>query len=289
MSEIKLSKYFFRLVLSLAAIAFFSTFQVFAQTKPLLKRTTYKTEKVDLSAGSTLTLVGAPAGNIIIEGWQKNEVEVSAEIEMQAETEADLAELSRVTGFLMDSDTNHLRIISVGTHDKDYLKRTAKKFPKRLLGLPFKIDYRVKVPAFCDLAVNGGRGDFLLSNVEGLMQINFLESNAKLTLTGGAVQATFGKGEVEMNIPTRSWRGRSLEVQLAGGNLNVYLQPNFNADLTASVLRNGKIENTIESLKPRDRTKFTEKSLAARNGAGGAIMNFTVGDGNIKMALEDKK
>lgn len=290
MPKFQISKYAFRLFLLLFAVIFFlSADAAVAQNKALLKKTTYKTEKVDLGAGGTLTLVGAPNGSVTIEGWQKNEMEVSAEIEVQAETEADLAELSRVNGFLIDSDFGHVRVISVGTHDKDYLKKTAKKFPKRLLGLPFKIDYRIKVPAFCDLTVNGGQGDFQLSNVEGLMQINFLESNAKMILKGGAVSATFGKGDVEINIPTRSWRGRSLDVQLASGNLSVYLQPNFNADLTASILRNGKVENMLESLKPRDRTKFTEKSIVARNGAGGAALDFTVGDGTLKIALEEKK
>jgi hypothetical protein len=289
MSKFQNSHHSFRLFLTAAAVVFFSFVGVFAQTKPLMKKTTYKTEKVELGAGGTLTLVGAPMGNVIIEGWQKNELEVSAEIEVQAENEADLAELSSVNGFMIDSDFGHVRVISVGTNDKDYLKRTAKKFPKRLLGMPFKIDYRIKVPAYCDLNVNGGRGDFQLSNVEGMMQINFIESNARLVLTGGAVSATFGKGAVEMKIPTRSWRGRSLDVQLASGNLNAYFQPNFNADLTASVLRIGKVENMIDSLKPRDRTKFTEKSFVARNGAGGALINFTVGDGNIKMAFEEKQ
>ena len=255
----------------------------FAQTNALIKRTTYKKENIDFGAGGTLTIVGAPAGDISIEGWQKNQVEISAEIEVQAETEADLAELARLDGFITDNDFDHVRIISVGTHDKDYLKQNTKKFPKRLLGMPFKIDYKIKVPAYCDLEINGGRGDFNLSDVQGSLVIRFLETDAKMNLTGGNVDATFGGGNVEMNIPTRSWRGRGLDIQLAAGNLNVYLQPVFNGDIDASILRMGKIENAIDTLKPRDRATFTEKSVAARTGAGGANLSFTVGDGTLKM------
>ena len=274
---------FFALLFLPAAVVFFGYSFSLAQTKTLIKRTTYKNEKIDFSAGGTLTIVGAPAGSISIAGWQKNQVEISAEIEVQAETETDLAELARLDGFVIDDDSGHIRVITVGTHDKDYLKQAAKKFPKRLLGMPFKIDYKIKVPAYCDLEINGGRGDFNLSGVEGLMEIRFLETNAKMNLTGGDVDATFGGGTVEMNIPTRSWRGRGLDIQLAGGNLDVYLQPAFSADIDASILRTGKIENSIESLKPRARATFTEKSVAARNGAGGANLRFTVGDGTLKM------
>ena len=267
-----------------AVSIFFLPFAAFAQeTAKLIKRTTYKNENIDFGAGGTVTIVGAPAGGISVEGWQKNQIEISAEIEVQAETEADLAELARIDGFVIDNDFGHLRILSVGTHDKDYLKRTAKKFPKRLLGLPFKIDYKIKVPFYCDLEIDGGRGDFNLSNVRGAMQIKFLESNAKMNLTGGNVIATFGGGNVEINVPARSWRGRSLDIQLASGNLDVYLQTNLNSDINASILRTGKIENLIDSLKPRDHATFSEKSVTARNGTGGASLSFTVGDGTIKM------
>lgn len=260
----------------------------FAQNKPLVKRTTYKTETVDFGAGGTVSIIGAPAGSISVEGWQKNQVEISADVEMQAATEADLAELVKVSGFVIDDDFGHISITSVGTHDKDYLKRVAKKFPKNLLGLPFRIDYRIKVPVYCDLQIDGGVGDFNLSNVEGMMRINFLESNAKLNLLGGLVSATIGKGDVAVVIPYRSWRGRSVDVQLASGTMTVQLPLNLNANLDATVLRAGKVENALTNLKPRDRTKFGEKSIVATAGSGGAPLSFTVGEGQLKLTETEK-
>jgi hypothetical protein len=255
----------------------------FSQNQPFVKRTTFKSEKINFGAGGTVTIVGAPAGSITIEGWQKNEIEVQAEIEMQAATEADLALLAQVNGFVLDEDFGHARIISVGTHDRDFMKRAAKKIPKHLLGVPFKIDFRIKVPTFSDLEINGGKGDLTLSAVEGAMMIKFLESNAKLDLIGGAIDATFGVGNVDVKIAKPSWRGRMLNVGLASGNLNVQFPQNLSADLNASILKTGKIENALENLKPRDRSKFSEKSMLARAGNGGALLSFTVGDGALKM------
>lgn len=278
-----------KLSLFLFAVVFVSlTVVSFAQTNPLIKRTTYKTETVEFGVGGTVSIIGAPAGSIIVEGWQKNVVEISAEVEMQAATEADLAELARVNGFAIDESFGHTRITSVGTHDKNYMKRVAKKFPKNLLGLPFKIDYVIKVPTYTDLQIDGGKGDLILSNVEGAMRINFLESNAKLNLIGGSIVATFGIGAVEVVIPNRSWRGRSADIQLASGTMRVQLPLNLNANLDARVLRGGRIENALTNLKPRDRAKFTEKSISANAGSGGAFLTFIVGNGTLKLVETEK-
>lgn len=254
-----------------------------AQTKPLIKRTTYKTETIEFGVGGTVSIVGAPNGSVSIEGWQKNEVEISADIEVEAENETDLNQLAQVNGFVIDEGFGSIRILSVGTHDKQYMKRTAKKFPKNLLAMPFRIDYRIKVPAYCDIEIDGGRGDLNLSNVDGSMKINFLESNAVFNLVGGAISATVGKGNVSVVIPNRNWRGRFANIQLAAGNLSVQMPANLSAEINAKILRTGKIENLFAALKPRDRTKFTEQSVVAKAGNGGVSLNFTVGDGTIKM------
>lgn len=257
----------------------------FAQTSQLIKRTSYKTDSIEFGAGGTISVTGAPNGSISIEGWNKNEIEVTAEIEMQAASEADLAQLTTVNSFVIDQGFNTTRIVSVGTFDKDYMKRTAKKFPKNLLGLPFKIDYKIKVPRYCDLNINGGIGDFTLSGVDGEIFVKYVNSNAKINLIGGSLQATFGEGTVDVTIPTRSWRGRFADIQLAAGTMNVQLPLSFNAEIDAAVLRSGQIENSFNELKPKTRNaQFTEKSISAKAGNGGVPLKFTVGDGTLKIS-----
>ena len=261
------------------------SFACFAQTGNLLKKTTYKTETVESGAGATLSVSGAPNGAIAIEGWNKNEVEISAEIEVQGATEADLAQLAAVNGFFIDQSFNHTRVISVGTFDKDFMKRTAKKFPKNLLGMPFKIDYKIKVPRYTDLNITGGSGDFSLSGVDGEISVNYLNSNAKINLVGGSLQATFGGGTVDLTIPTRNWRGRFADVQLASGTMSVQLPLNFNAEIEANILRSGKVENSFGELKPKVRNiAFTDKSISAKAGNGGVPLKFTVGDGTLNIS-----
>ena len=254
-----------------------------------LKRTTLKSDKLDFGAGGTLTIEGAPKGSITVEGWSQNEIEISAEITVEASTDADLERLSKVTGFQLDESTGRVGIISLGTHNKKYVKTVDKKFPKELMENAYRIDYVLKVPRYCDLQIDGGVGDLRVSNVEGALKINFLETNAKLDLIGGGVLAVFGKGDVDISIPTRSWRGRFADIQLAVGTMSLNLPTGLNAEFDATILKSGKIENGYDGFKPRVRKQeFTDKSIAAKTGTGGIPLKFSVGDGTMKI-VQDRR
>ncbi|MDQ3818736.1 MAG: hypothetical protein M3362_13800, partial [Acidobacteriota bacterium] len=149
-----------------------------------------------------------------------------------------------------------------------------------------KIDYHIRVPAQCDVEIDAGRGPLDLSGVEGAISLKALQSDAVLTLTGGAVRATIGGGSVQVNLATRSWRGAGAVIELAAGDLTVELPPGFNADINADVLRSGRIENSYTELVPQERTSFTPQSMKARAGAGGAPLIFRVTDGTLRITKQ---
>jgi hypothetical protein len=274
------NKTFFAFALFIA----FLGINAFGQTSGLVKRTTYKTDRLDFGVGGTLSVIGAPKGSIKVEGWSNREVEISAEIEIQAPTEADLDLISKVTGFITEESLGRTGIISIGTHDKKFLKGADKKFPKTLMGLPFRIDYVIKVPRYCDLQIDGGSGSLSIAGVEGNMKINYLESDAVMDLVGGGVLATIGKGTVQITIPNRSWRGRFADIQIANGTMDLNLPTGLNADFDALILRTGKIENSFVGFKPKTRkNEFTDKSIAAKAGTGSTPLKFTVGDGTLRI------
>jgi hypothetical protein len=256
----------------------------FAQTPQMVKRTITKTDSFEFGAGGTVAVTGAPNGSIRIVGTNKNEIEITAEIELQAANEADLAKLAAVTGFGTDEMTARTGIISYGTYNKLGDKKLWKKFPKNLMSLPMRIDYVIKVPHYCDLEIDGGKGDLWVSDVQGSMRINFLETNADIDVIGGATNVTVGSGKVNMAFGLKGWRGRSADINVAKGDLNIKLPTTMSAEIDATILRTGAIENTFPDLKPRNRkVAFTDKSIVAKAGAGGAPLKFTVGDGKLKM------
>jgi hypothetical protein len=247
---------------------------------PLLKRTSSRHEIRSLGYGGTLTLVGAPEGAITIESWQRNEVDITADLELRATTEDDLSKLATVDGFFLDSSPNHLRILTTGTHDRVFMKRTAKDFPKNLLGIPFRIDYKLKVPAYVDIEIDAGQGPFTISGIDGSINFKAGSSDAKVDVAGGAVKIVIATGTVDINIGARSWRGVGADVQVASGNLNVSMPAGFNADIDGTILRTGRIENSY-GIAAKEGTLATERQLQGQAGSGGAHLSFTVAEGTI--------
>jgi len=228
-----------------------------------------------------VTVVGAPVGAITIEGWQKNEIDITASIEIQAPNAAALDQLAAVNTFAVDVDLNHIRIMTTGTHDRAFMKQATRNFPKGLIGLPWKIDYNIKVPAMTGLEIDGGVGPINLAGVEGALRLNALRSDANLSLTGGLVSVLIQSGKINFRVPARGWHGLGAEVRLASGNLNVDFPAGFSADIDANVLSLGEIKNSFAELQPRERNSMTPHSVRARAGSGGATLIFTVGDGTI--------
>ena len=249
----------------------------------LLKRTMTRRENMRLGYGGTVTIVGAPNGSITVEGWSKSEVEVIADLELNAPNEDDLNRLAVVNNVAIDSDSNHIRILTTGTHDKAFMRRAAKNFPKNLIGLPWRVDYQVRVPAVTDMDINAGQGDIKLSGVEGAIRLTATQGETTLVLTGGALSATVTAGDVLLKIPSRSWRGDGVDVRLAAGTLTVELPPGFSGDIDADILRSGNIEDSYGALGSRERPGITSTIMRARAGAGGPFFKFTVGVGTVSI------
>lgn len=257
--------------------------------QPRLTRTTTRHEVRRLPFGSTITLLGAPVGSITIEAWSRPEVDITADIELSGDSEEDLTRLAAVNSFLIDDEPNHLRIMTTGMHDKKFMRRTAKDFPKKLLGLPWKIDYRLRVPLLTDLEINNGRGAFSLTGVEGHISFEAQESDALMMPAGGSLRATLQRGSMRLRVATRSWRGVGVNVQLASGDLTLELPTGFSGDVDAEILRAGQIENSYTELAPRERTTSTPRSAKSRAGAGGPTFALTVGDGTIRIIKSEVK
>ena len=260
-----------------------------APATALLKRTSTRREVRRLGFGGSVTIYGAPAGSVTIEGWSKGEVEITAEFEQSADTEENLDRLAALNGFVLDEDVNHLRLTTVGVHDRDFLKRAARDLPKGLAAMPWKIDYHVRVPSVLDLEVSTGRGALSVKGIEGSLRVNAGDGPADFALSGGDVEATLRSGTVSVRVPARGWRGRGMSLRLASGEVNVELPAGFSGDLDAEILRAGRVDNSYAGLAPRERTQKTERSLHGRIGQGGAPLSFTVGDGTIRIVQEVKR
>jgi len=250
---------------------------------PLLTRSSTRHEVRRFGYGGTFTIYGAPEGSITVEAWARGDVDVTADIELKGGTEEELAALAAVNNFVLDEDGSHLTLFTTGTHDRKFMKRAAKDFPKKLLTLPWKINYRIRVPAQLDLEIYAGRGALEITGTDGALSLNAGESKATFTLGGGDIVSTIASGSIRLRVPVGSWRGRGASIRLGRGDLTVELPANFNGDVDATVLRTGRVENTHPALAPRPGVASTARQLRARAGSGGATLAFEIGDGTVRL------
>lgn len=249
-----------------------------------LKRSTTKTDRFDFGAGGTVVIQGAPNGSVKVVGSRSNEISISAVIEVSGGSESELQQVTDVTGFVMQESVSRVSIFSVGPDNRKAAKKADRKLLKKLAGMPYKINYTISVPQYCDVEINAGKGDISVSGIDGDLRINGIESQVDIALASGTLAATVGKGDVTITMPNQAWRGSLIDVQVANGSLTAHLPRALSADLTAVILRTGAIKNELTNLKPRVRNvPFTEKGIAARAGNGGTAVKLTVGDGTMTL------
>lgn len=249
-----------------------------------LMRSTTKSDRFDFGAGGTVVIQGAPNGSVKVVGSRNNEISISAVVEVSGGTAEELEQVSNLTGFVLQESTARINLFSVGPDNRKAAKKADRKLLKKLGGIPYRINYTISVPQYCDVEINAGKGDISVSGIDGDIRINGVESNVDLSLVSGTLSATVGKGDVQLTMPNQAWRGSLIDVQVANGSLTAHLPRALSADLTAVILRTGSIKNELTTLKPRVRNiPFTDKGIAARAGNGGTAVKLTVGDGTLTL------
>jgi len=250
----------------------------------VLKRTTTKTDTIPLGAGSTVSITGAPVGSIKVNVIPGNDIQITAEIEVQAANEADLAGAAAMTTFMTDESLAKVSIISIGRDSRRKFTDAEKKLIKRLAGMPYRIDYTVGVPMYCDVQADAGTGDISITGPEGNHRVTVINGNAWIRVPGGALSVTVGKGSLRIEVPPSGRLGGGIDASVVTGDIDLRIPWNLGADIDASVLRTGRISFETLKLTPRDRkTPFVDKLVIARLATGGPSIKLTTGDGNIQL------
>jgi hypothetical protein len=69
---------------------------------------------------------------------------------------------------------------------------------------------------------------------------------------------------------------------MANGAMNVFLPVSLNAQIDASILRTGNIENTFRRIKAAPAHEIHRQISSGKAGVGGVPLNFTVGEGSYQ-------
>ena len=165
---------------------------LFILTPFLVFGQTTKTKEVkkhyNVSADGNLA-IDSKYGNVHIETWSKNEVDLTVSIEVTKRSEAKAQQyLDKISIDIDDASANNLAFKTMISGNLDNSGNDR-----------IKIEYRVKVPATLNLKLKNSYGNLFLQDASGKLDINVSYGNFKMGELTGPVELklSYGNGEVE--------------------------------------------------------------------------------------------
>lgn len=243
-----------------------------------------------LTANGSLSLKNVN-GNVTLEAWDRNEVQVEAEKKVKA---GDAAEARQILGKVridVQASASAVRI------ETKMPKREDRSFWDLLTGndASINVTYHVKVPRGAiveadnvngNVQLTGTRGTGRLETVNGNIQVAgtagalVLEStNGRIRVTGaeGTVKASTTNGGIEAEL-TRLAAGKELGFSTTNGGVTVRLPRDARLSLDVATT-NGSIDSAFEV----DGGQSTRRSLTGTINGGGPRLHIRTTNGSVDL------
>lgn len=234
-----------------------------------------KTERFE--RGGTVSVKNVN-GSIEIESWNRNEIEVRAEIQVKANRRRDAEEFLDRVEILMDIGRSRATI------EADYPRRSSGGgFFGWLFGkkIQVKVDYRILVP---------DRADLTLRSVNGAITVDKVEGEASFSTTNGSIDARDLRGVVDAHTTNGHIDIELIDVdphidmsfRSTNGGIDIALPRDIRADLEVSTT-NGRI-NTDFPVQIGGR--YNRKRIRGEINGGGQLIEVRTVNGNIQIREE---
>lgn len=225
---------------------------------------------VPLRAGGSFA-VSNVNGSVEIEGWDRDEVQISARKITSGPAES-LREVSIALDVAADS-------VSVSTH-----------YPEGS-GVEVNVEFRVRVPARVNLAsVSTVNGAVRVHDVSGAGMLSTVNGNVSLARGAGLFSAHATNGSITLEFlslsgglapQSGSAAHNAILAQTTNGSVLIALPADAGAELEAET-RNGDFSSQLPLLA---RTSAAGRSIRGRVGAGGPLLRLRTVNGSIRLQI----
>jgi len=225
---------------------------------------------VPLAAGGSFSISNVN-GSVDIEGWDRNEVQISAR-----KITSGPAESLREVSIMLDVAPGG---ISVATH-----------YPEGS-GVEVNVEFRVRVPARVRLAsVSTVNGSVSVHDVSGAGSLSTVNGNVTLDRGAGLFSARATNGSISLELLSLSGglapqagsdRSAALIARTTNGSVLLSLPAGAGAELDAET-RNGDFSSELPLLA---RTSSAGRSIRGRVGSGGPLLQLRTVNGSIRLRI----
>ena len=224
----------------------------------------------DVAQGVEFVL-GNVNGGIEIEGWERDEIEVHADIKVKAPSKSKAKKLLKELKFKIEADRDRVRIST----DRPRIRQDG------LFGALFggrstiTIRYTVKVPRRVSLEVENTNGDIDAQDFEGRFRLHTVNGEITIYSLKGQGKAKTVNGAIECSIESFP-RGGDLELKTVNGGIDLRFPEGAGTTLEAKAV-NGGIDLDIDLTK---RIRIKRSSIRGVIGDGdGSVYLKTVNGG----------
>jgi DUF4097 and DUF4098 domain-containing protein YvlB len=213
-------------------------------------------------AAGPLTVDAGTNGGIRIEGWDRNEIHITAVINAHAGTEADAKQLA--SGIQIQAGSG--KVSSTG--------------PSAGRREGWSVSFRINVPRHNDLDLNANNGGVTISGVTGNIRFDTNNGGVRLTDLGGDVRGATHNGGLSVLLSGNRWEGPGLDVETTNGGVTLSIPDGYNADLTTRTVNGGfrtEVPITIQG------ELTSAKGVSTTLGAGGAPVSVRTTNGGLRI------
>ncbi len=243
---------------------------------------------VSPGAGPTKLLVDNISGFVHVTGYSGNQVQVSVEKRMRAESDAALAAAKREVSLDLSQQGNSVRLYvdgpfrsgnGVNYRGDDYY------------GYRVSFDYEIQVPVETELVLKTiNDGDIVVKRTSGPYDIHGLNGGIDMQEVSGSGTVRTLNGPVKVAFSKNP--AKDSEFRTLNGRVDVYFQPGLDADLHFHTLNGGVYSDfELTSLPPQGSASSSgtgmflyrsdRRSMDGRAGRGGPQLRFDSLNGKI--------
>lgn len=179
-------------------------------------------------SGRSIEIDGRQNGSIRVQGWDGNDVKVTARLQANAESDADAQAL--LTGIRITSDG---RRVSAEGPNSDRGYRSG-----------WSASYVVMVPRRFDLSLDAYNGSLGVEGVTGRLDLSTHNGSVTLADVGGDVHARTQNGSLNVQLAGTSWNGEGLDAVTRNGSVRLAVPASYAATLETGTV-NGRINTDI--------------------------------------------
>lgn len=215
--------------------------------------------EITLDTRSKLSVDGGKNGGISIKGWDKNEIQILAQVSVYTRKRGDAKEI----------------VDDVSISTRSTIKADVPKLGNRE---SVSVSYRIYVPNNIDLNLEAYNGGISLKNINGDLDFETLNGGITLSNLGGKVNGETTNGGIKVELTGSEWIGDELDVETTNGGIVFYIPENYNA-----MLETGTVNGSLDLDFPVTVSGRIDRDLKITLGKGGNLVRVKTVNSGVKL------